>query len=151
MGAESAFLGEAESFIPSDGPVGADLEETPVSLRFDLVDDDNAVWSLVDCPTPCRLDAGGIVTVHAGGGQIGDIDKGILSPLFSLCYDPALALVGHRCRISRPIIVDVLILAGQKTIFAVFTFLNIYDHVPAAHFEASIFSISTRQEFAAKL
>src|SRR5512135_499783 len=92
--------------------------------------------------------------MHAWDGQVSHVDEGIFSSFFSVDAYPALSLTGLGSRISRPVVIHVLIFTRQKAVIAIFTFLRINDHKPFLHFTPRIsvhFSISTRHEFAAML
>ena len=98
------------------------------------VDNNNPIISFVNGAIFCRANAGGLIAVHAWNRQIGDIDEGILSPFFTHNIDPSMAVARLRQGITREMIVDMLVLAGEETIITVFALLYIDDEVPFFHF-----------------
>ena len=100
-------------------------------------------------PFSVGLHARGVIAVHAGRGEIGHVDQGILAPFLGADADPARPVGCHGGGIAGPVVIDMLILAGEKTVVAVFTLCHINDEIPLFH-RTLHFSIWTRQELAAK-
>jgi len=92
--------------------------------------------------------------MHAGCREIGDVHERVLTPLLPHHVHPTVPVPWLGQGISGPVVVHMLVLAGEKAVVAVLAPLHINDHVPFLQFKpSSAFqrSIWTRQEFTARL
>jgi hypothetical protein len=61
----------------------------------------------------------------------------MLAALHARHVHPTLAVKRLRCGIARPFVPDVLVLAGEDAIIAIFTLRDIDYHVPLLHASTS--------------
>ena len=65
MRAEGAFLGDVHVAVEVNHPVGAGIHAIPPTGALFRIDDDDAVFPLVDCLGLAGLDAGSVVALLA--------------------------------------------------------------------------------------
>ena len=126
-------------------PYGHEADDLLTALRLDRVDDDEAVGPLVHGAVVGE--AGGVVAVLAGLGQVGDLGERVLAALLALDVHPAVPVPGLRGGRGRKVVADELVLVGQKAVVAVVAAGDVDDHVPLLHLASpSHFSTSIRHE-----
>ena len=119
--------------VPVDRAIGTGVDDLPLTLRFDGIDDDDAVGPLGDRVVLRRFHARRIVAVIAHDRRVGDVDHGRLAPLPLQDLDPLVAVERHLGGDARMVVAGVLIDGGEVAVAAILALGGIDDHVPFAH------------------
>ena len=117
VGAAGALLRERELVVPVDGAVGAALHYLRPPGRLLGIDDDQPVIALVDGVGRC-LDAGSVVAVLAERRLVGDAHAGHSPARRLLHADPEVPGLRLRPGDRAPVVVDVLVFAGDLAVVA---------------------------------
>jgi len=117
MGTATAFLGDVEVFIEIDLAPGTGIHTGFTTGAFHRVNDHQAVLSLVDGALDGTVfQTGGIITMHAGNGQIMHLDLGDSAPDELMQFEPELAGIRLGFGIGSPVVGDMLILTSDLTV-----------------------------------
>ena len=127
MDTQGALLWQTLFFIPIDHAVWARFYKVLLPFCLFWVNHHDPVVPLIDGVLLGRLDARGVIAVHAWSGEIDHIHFGILPPLFPHDVYPPMAMPGLGRRIGREIVFPVLVLAGKKAVITIVTFGHVDD------------------------
>jgi hypothetical protein len=152
MRAARAFLGYVEVIIEEDGMVRTGIHTTFAASAFNRIQDDQAIFPLVDGIYGTGLHAGGIITVIAKLGNIIHLDLGNSAANMLIQFQPELAGIRLRPGIRRPIIGYMFILAGYLTAIAAVADRDIYHKnflfvILFSHFSLPLFFYSYQYRF----
>ena len=124
VSAARALLGNLKLVVPEDGVVGASVHEFFFALCLFGVNNDQAVFALVNC-FGSNLHAGSIVAVLAALGNVGQLNLRHLAAHLFLNAGPELTGVGLGHCIGQPLVVNVLVFAGELAVAAAVAFCGI--------------------------
>src|SRR5665647_84197 len=132
--AERALLGDVQRVVEVDHVlVGARLEAELIAAALVGVDDHGPVVALVDRLDVASGDARRLVAVLADAVHVRDIDLGHLAAHVVVDPVPELPRVGLRLGDGRPVVADVLVLAGHLAVVAAVADVQIDDEDLAHH------------------
>src|SRR5450759_3342295 len=132
--AERALLGDVQRVVEVDHAfIRTRREAELVAAALLGVDDHGPVVALVDGVDVAGLDARGVVAVLADAVHVGHLDLGHLTAHVVVHPVPELPRVGLRLGDGRPVVADVLVLAGHLAVVAAVADVQIDDEDLAHH------------------
>jgi hypothetical protein len=130
MRAHGALLGDVGFFVPIDGAIGAGIDDFFAAFGFHRIDHDYAVFTLVHRAIGSHTR--GVRTVLTRHREICHVVPRVLSTLTPMDIHPTMTVTRLGSSIAGPVIADILIFVGHKTVVAVVAQGYIYDHVPVS-------------------
>ncbi len=122
VSAAGALLSQGEVGVEVDGVVGAGVEAVFAAGALFRVDEHQAVVTAIDGAGLAGGDAGGVLAMHAGGGDVRHLDLGYAAAFALDEFHPEVSGVGLGFGIGRPVVADVLVLAGDLAVVTTVAF-----------------------------
>src|SRR5215470_9716123 len=129
---ERPDLRQLQLVIPPDVAVGTGLDQVLAPLRLLGIDEHDPVIALFHRVAGLGH-ARRIVAVIAHGRNVGDVDHRHLPALLLQDVDPFVPVPGHRSRIARPGVADILVHHRKRAQVAIGALRDVDDHVPLLH------------------
>jgi hypothetical protein len=133
MRIEEPVLRQIELFVPVDGAVWTGIGYLTLAFRLDRVDDHDPVGPFADRAIFRSLYTRRIVAMLAHDRQINDVHQRAVATLASANFYPSMIMPRHRRRVAHELVIDMLVLVGQRTQIAVRALSHVDDQIPFIH------------------